>query len=82
MEVHLKPETELRLQELAARTGRAADELIEDAMSGYLQELASVRERLDNRYDEIKSGRVKPMDGEDALSSLQRRSKDRGSKHR
>jgi len=36
MAVHLKPETEARLQELAAATGRAPEELVEDAMSGYL----------------------------------------------
>jgi predicted DNA-binding protein len=80
MEVHLKPETESRLQELAARTGRAADELIEDAMAGYLQEIASVREMLDQRYDEVKSGGVKPIDGEEAYDSLRRRSRDRRSR--
>ena len=50
MQVHLKPETESRLQELAAKTGRAPDELVEDAMAGYLQELAQIREVLDGRF--------------------------------
>ena len=36
MEVRLKPETESRLNELAAKTGRPADELVEDSMAGYL----------------------------------------------
>jgi len=36
MEVRLEPETESRLNELAAKTGRPADELVEDAMAGYL----------------------------------------------
>ena len=36
MEVRLKPETESRLNELAAETGRPKDELVEDAMAGYL----------------------------------------------
>ncbi len=44
MVVRLKPETESRLQELAATTGREPDELVEDAMVGYLAELAQVRE--------------------------------------
>ena len=65
MEVHFRPDTESRLQELAAKTGRAPDDLIEDAMAGYLQELAQVREMLDSRYDEFKSGAVKPVDGEE-----------------
>jgi predicted transcriptional regulator len=36
MVVRLKPETESRLQELAITTGRAPEELVEDAMAGYL----------------------------------------------
>ena len=64
MEVHFKPETESRLTELASKSGRTADDLVEDALAGYLAEVAGVREMLDGRYDEIKSGRVKPVDGE------------------
>jgi len=73
MVVHLKPETESRLQELAATTGRAPDELVEDAMTGYLAELTQVRDMLDARYDEIKSGRVRPVDGEAFFDSLRQR---------
>ena len=36
MEVRLKPEMESRLNELAAKTGRPKEELVEDAMTGYL----------------------------------------------
>ena len=79
MEVHLKPGTESRLQELAAKTGRAPDELLEDALAGYLQELGSVRDMLDRRYDDVKNGRVQLLDGEDALANLQRKSNDRRS---
>src|SRR2546425_7095420 len=79
MEVHFRPDTESRLQELAAKTGRAPDDLIEDAMAGYLQELAQVREMLDSRYDEFKSGAVKPVDGEEAFDRLRRKSKNRKS---
>ena len=79
MEVHFRPETESRLQELSAKTGRAPDDLVEDAMAGYLQELAQVREVLDSRYDDLKSGRVKPVDGEKAFANLRRKSKDRRS---
>jgi predicted transcriptional regulator len=79
MEVHLKPGTESRLQELATKTGRAPDELLEDALAGYLQELGSFRDMLDHRYDDVKSGRVQLLDGEDALANLQRKSNDRRS---
>jgi predicted transcriptional regulator len=74
MVVHLKPETESRLQELAATTGRAPDEFVEDAMSGYLAELTDVRSMLDGRYDDIKSGRVAPIDGEEGFARLRQMS--------
>ena len=77
MVVRLKPETESRLQELAATTGRAPEELVEDAMAGFLAELGQVREMLDGRYDEIKSGRVKPVEGEEGFKQLRRKSEDR-----
>ncbi len=73
MEVHFKPETESRLTELASKSGRAANDLVEDALAGYLAEVAEVREMLDNRYDEIKSGRVKPIDGEAFFDNLRQR---------
>jgi predicted transcriptional regulator len=77
MVVRLKPETESRLQELAATTGRAPEEFVEDAMAGYLKELAELNKKLDRRYDEIQSGRVKPLDGEDAFNRLRGKSQNR-----
>jgi len=77
MVVHLKPETESRLRELSATTGRAPEDLVEDAMSGYLEELTQTRKMLDSRYDEIKSGRVKPIDGEEAFNRMRRKSQER-----
>ena len=73
MEVHLKPDTESRLKELASRSGLPTDDLMEDAMAGYLQEVSEVRHMLDSRYDDIKSGRVKPVDGEAFFESLRQR---------
>jgi hypothetical protein len=73
MEVHFKPDTESRLTELASRSGRATDDLVEDALSGYLAEIAEVREMLDGRYDDIKSDRVKPIDGEAFVDNLRQR---------
>jgi hypothetical protein len=74
MVVRLSPETESRLQELAATTGRAPDDLVEDAMTGYLAELSEVRNMLDTRYDGIKSNRVQPIDGEQVFRQLRRKS--------
>ena len=73
MEIRLKPETESRLNELASKSGRPADELVEDAMAAYLTEVAELRITLESRYDENKSGRVKPVDGEAFFEDLRRR---------
>ncbi len=70
MEVHLKPDLQARLDKLATETGRATDELVEDAVSGFFDELALTRGMLDRRYDELKSGRVKLIDGEEAFARL------------
>ena len=73
MEVHFTPDVEAKLNALASETGRAADELVQDAMAGYFEELAEVRGMLDSRYDDIKSGKVKPIDGEAFFESLRQR---------
>src|SRR5713101_2351528 len=72
MEVHVTPETAKKLKDLAATSGRAPEDIVEDALAGYLEEVASVRETLDSRYDNLKSGRVKPIDGEEAIRKLSR----------
>lgn len=46
---------------------------MEDAIAGYLQEVTAVREMLDSRYDDIKSGRVMAVDGETFFDSLRQR---------
>ena len=77
MEVHFTPDLEKKLNELAAKTGRGADELVQDVVAGYVDELASVREMLDGRYDDLKSGRVKPVDGEAFFEQLRQREDER-----
>ena len=70
MEVHFTPDVEKKLNDLAAQSGRGADELLQDALAGYLDELVKVRDMLDSRYDDLKSGKVKPIDGEEAFARL------------
>ena len=72
MEIRFKPETESRLNDLAAKSGcRLMNSW--HAMAAYLTEVAEVRNLLDSRYDEIKSSRVKPIDGESFFEDLRRR---------
>jgi len=77
MEVHLNPDLEKKLNDLAAKTGRRTDELVEDVMTGYLNEFVEVRGLLDSRYDDLKGGRVKLIDGEEAFARMREKSKRR-----
>jgi predicted DNA-binding protein len=77
MEVHFGPELEKKLNDLAAKTGRDADDLVQDAVAGYFEELSALRSALDGRYDDLKSGRVQPIDGEEALDRLRGKSQAR-----
>jgi hypothetical protein len=70
MEVHFSPELEKKLNDLAALSGRPADELVQDAVAGLVDELAETRAMLDRRYDEIESGKVKMIPGDEAFTRL------------
>ncbi|MBZ5593496.1 MAG: hypothetical protein LAP39_14735 [Acidobacteriia bacterium] len=43
---------------------------MQEAVAGFVDELAAVRGMLESRYDDLKSGRVKPIGGEEALLRL------------
>jgi len=70
MEVHFTPDVQAKLDQLARDTGRSSCELVEDAVIGYFDELARTRQMLENRYDDLESGKVKPVDGEEAYRRL------------
>ena len=70
MEVHFKPDVQAKLDQLARDSGRPSDELLEDAVIGYFDELSHTREMLDRRFDELENGSVQLMDGEEAYRRL------------
>ena len=73
VEVHFAPDLQAKIDQLAIETGRTPDKLLEDAMAGYVAELAETREMLNSRYDDLKSGKVKAIDGEAFFESLRQR---------
>ncbi len=77
MEVRIPPELEARLDKLAAESGQPKEKLIQDAMSAYLDDIGEVRKMLESRYNDLKSGRVKPIAGEEAFARLRQRSEAR-----
>ena len=74
MEIRFRPETEKKLKDLAAESGVGADELAEDALAGYVEELIKVRTMLNNRYDDLKAGRVKPIPGDEVEAYFREKS--------
>ena len=65
MEVHFTPDVQAKLEQIARESGRPADKLVQDAVAGFVDELAGTRE--------IKGGRVKPIDGEAFFEALRQR---------
>ncbi len=74
MEVRFAPEIEKKLNDLAAQSGRGTDQLLQDALAGYLDELAKTRDMLHSRYDDLKSGKVKPISGEEVEAHFREKS--------
>jgi hypothetical protein len=70
MEVNFKPDVQAKFEKIARESGRLSDELVEDAVTGYIDEVGQTREMLDRRFDDLEAGRVKPIDGEKALRRL------------
>jgi predicted transcriptional regulator len=82
MEVRFTPDVQTKLEQMARETGRPSDELVEDAVMGYFDELAHTRELLDRRFDDLESGRVKPIDGEEAFRLLMQKTEAQRQRHR
>lgn len=74
MEVRVKPEIQAKLDQMVRESGRPTDELVEEAIIGYFDELEYARKTLDRRYDDLESGRVKPIPGEEVFARLRAKS--------
>ena len=74
MEMHFAPELQAKIDQLVSETGRPVETLIEDALAGYVADLAQTREMLDSRYEDLKSGRVKPISREEVIAHFREKS--------
>ena len=69
MEVNLTPDTEKKLLDLAATSGRGTDDLIEDAVAGYYDGLLQTRQHIEEGYLQAESGEL--IDGDQAQREIQ-----------
>jgi hypothetical protein len=74
MEVHFTPETEKTLKDLSTQSGRGTDDLLEDVVASYFDEVIRAREMLDRRYDDLKSGLVKPVSRDEVIAHFREKS--------
>ena len=74
MEIHLAPELQAKIDQFVSETGYPIEKLIEDALAGYVPELAETREMLDRRYDDLKSGKVKPISRDEIITHFREKS--------
>jgi len=73
MEVRLQPELAAKVKQWSAETGLPIGDLVEDAITGYFGEVEEIKAMIDSRYDDIESGRVQMVDGEEACRILRER---------
>ena len=76
MSLELKPNQEAKIAALAAKTGRDKAEILEEVIDSYFDELAGVREILDERYDQFKAGQVKELTPEQLREDIERRKRE------
>jgi predicted transcriptional regulator len=81
MEVHFKPEVQAKLDQMARESGRPSGELVENVVADFLEDVAARRETLDRRYDDLESGRVNPILGDEAFARLRAKSAARRTRH-
>jgi hypothetical protein len=70
MEVHLSPDAQAKLEEFTRQYGGTSDDTISNAVNAYFDRMAFAREKLERRYDDLESGAVQLIDGEDAYRRL------------
>jgi predicted transcriptional regulator len=74
MEVHFPPDVQAKLEQMARDTGRRSDELVENVVTDFFDEIAFTRETLDRRYDDLESGKVKLIPGDEVFARLRTKS--------
>lgn len=77
MEVQFTPDVQAKLDQMAHDVGRRSEELVQDAVMGFFDELAFTREMLERRYRDLESERAQAIDGEEAYRRLMAKTEER-----
>jgi hypothetical protein len=74
VEVNFTPDVEAKLERMARETGRPSAEVVENVVADFFYDLAFTHETLNRRYEDLESGRVKPIPGDDVFARLRAKS--------
>jgi predicted transcriptional regulator len=74
MDIQFEPDLQAKLEQLARESGRETAAIVQDAVAGYVDARAETRQMLDSRYDDIESGRVKLIPGDEVFARLRAKS--------
>ena len=72
--MQFSPDVEKQLTDLAAQSGREPKDVSLDALAGYFEEVKQTRQMLNSRYDDLKSGRVKAIPGDEVEAYFREKS--------
>ena len=81
MNMHFTPYVQAGLDELARDTGCSPETLVNDMLTERLSEQAEIRQTLDRRFDDIESGRVALIPGDQVRARMRERSEAHRAKH-
>jgi hypothetical protein len=82
MEVHFTPEVQAQLEQMARDTGRRSDELVENVVTDFFEDFVFTRGTLDRRYDDLDSGAIRPIPGDEVFARLRAKIAARRAGHR
>lgn len=81
MDMHFTPYVQAGLEELARDTGCSPETLVNDILTERLSEQAEIRQTLDRRFDDIESGPVALIPGNQVRARMRERSEAYRAKH-
>ena len=82
MEVHFEPDVQAKLEQMARETGLPTEELEQDAVVGLFDELAYTQQTLNRRCDDLESGKIRLISGEEVFARIRAKSAARRADHR
>jgi predicted transcriptional regulator len=74
MEVQFDPDLDAQLDRMAAESGRAKNDVVQDAVAGYFGEVAQLRAELSRRLGEVEAGEVDLLSLEEVEGHFRRKS--------